>query len=111
MSERQAAADALLHADVSEVAVHQAAGLRNHLVGVEEPKEALLKVVGAADATAVELEGREKDAGDWRWAGGAVAVVQTAHRGHDYVPRGCKDVRAVPVLIVALQFPAEVFSG
>lgn len=55
MSEGHVATHTLLHADVSEVTVPLATGLRHRHVMVEEPEEALLKVLGATDAAAVEL--------------------------------------------------------
>lgn len=55
MSEGHAAAHALLHADVSKVTAPLATGLRDQLTGAEQPEEALLEVLGAAHATAVEL--------------------------------------------------------
>lgn len=55
MSEGHAAAHTLLHAASSKVTVPLATGLRDHLTGAEEPEETLLEVLGAADATAVEL--------------------------------------------------------
>lgn len=55
MAKRHAAADALLHASLSKVPGHLAAGLRNHFVGIKEPEEALFEVFRAADTTAVEL--------------------------------------------------------
>ena len=55
VSEGHAAAHTLLQPHVSKVTAPLAAGLGDQLSGAEEPEETLLKVVGAADATAVEL--------------------------------------------------------
>lgn len=53
--EGHAAAHTLLHADVSRVIVPLATGLRDQFIGAEEPEEALLEVLGATYAAAVEL--------------------------------------------------------
>ena len=47
---------------------------------------------------------------DWD-ADGAVIVKSMAHRGHDGVPGGCKDVGVVVTLVVTLELPAEILSG
>ncbi len=57
VSEGHAAAHTLLQTDISRVTVSLATGLRDQLVGAEEPEETLLKVLRAADAAAVELYG------------------------------------------------------
>lgn len=56
VSEGHAAAHTLLHAGVSKVTVPLATGLGDQLTGAEEPEEALLEVLGAADAATVELQ-------------------------------------------------------
>lgn len=57
VSEGHAAANALLHADITKVTAPLATGLRDRLTGAEEPEEAFLEVLGATHATAVELYG------------------------------------------------------
>lgn len=57
VSEGHGAANTLLHADVAKVTAPPATGLRDHLTGAEEPEEALLEVLGATHAAAVELYG------------------------------------------------------
>lgn len=62
VSKGDAAAHTLLHADVlqvSRVTVPLATGLGDHLIRVEKPEEALLEVLGATYATAVELHTRK----------------------------------------------------
>lgn len=53
--EGHATAHTLLHTDVSKVTVPLATGLRDQLIGAEQPEEALLEVLGATYAAAVEL--------------------------------------------------------
>lgn len=114
-----AAAHTLLHAVVQPLT----AGLGHQRPGVEEPEEALLEVLGPADATAVELAGEtqrgggmgQRTAGNTGWngwlGGGREEEAAKAHRGHDGVPGGCEDVGVVVALVVAFQLPAEVLSG
>ena len=58
VSKGHAAAHTLLHADmlqVSGVTVPRATGLGDDLIGVEEPEETLLEVLGSSHAAAIEL--------------------------------------------------------
>lgn len=131
MSEGHAAAHTLLHTDVSKVTVPLATGLRDQLIGAEKPEEALLEVLGATYATAVELYA-ETGAGNstlwdlevdgwyccrtgliirWEKAKRGLIGKSMPHRGHDGVPCGRKDVGAVVTLIVTFQLPAEILSG
>lgn len=66
VSEGHAAAHTLLYTHVSRVTVPLATGLRDHLIGAEEPEEALLKVLRATYTTAIELY-RNTMGGNSRW--------------------------------------------
>lgn len=55
VSEGHAAAHTLLYTHVSRVTVPLATGLRDHLIGAEEPEEALLEVLWATYTAAIEL--------------------------------------------------------